>query len=121
MPRLTFPPPVDFQRLLLDLQGLGMTGPEIQQASGLRRGALGAYKSGQSRPSYGKGEALILVWCRRTGRSRDQVPRRDAETLSAAKVERDERRPTDKLSGSTAPNAAGLLNAITRGWAAPQT
>ncbi|PZQ77784.1 MAG: hypothetical protein DI563_02565 [Variovorax paradoxus] len=117
MIRITFPPPVDFQRLLLDLQGLGMRGPDIQSASGLRRGAIGAYKAGQCNPSYDKGEALIRVWCQRTGRGRDQLPRMDERTISAAKVEREERGPTDKLSGATASSAAGLLGAITRGWA----
>lgn len=117
MARLIFRPPVDFQRLLLDLQGLGMTGPQIQRASGLRRGALGAYKAGHSRPSYSKGEALIRVWCLRTGRARDQVPRRASEAVSAAKVVREDRGPADKLAGSTA-GAANLLNAITQAWAA---
>lgn len=120
MPRITFPPPVDFQRLLLDLQGLGMTGPEIQAASGIKRGALGEYKIRGCRPPYDKGEALIRVWCQRTGRAREQLPRLAERTISAAKVERDERGHPDKLAGSTAPNTAGLLNAITRGWAAPQ-
>lgn len=67
MVRISFPPPVDFQRLLFDLQGLRMTGPEIQAASGVRRGAISADKSGACHPSFQKGEALIAVWCRRTG------------------------------------------------------
>lgn len=116
MVRLTFPPPVDFQRLLLDLQHLGMKGPEIQAASGIRRGALGEYKTAACRPPYDKGEALIRVWCLRTGRARDQVPRRTSETVSAAKVVRDGRGPIDALAGSTATNAAKAIAGVARLW-----
>lgn len=117
MIRITFPPPVDFRRLVLDLQGLGMRGPDIQTASGLTRGAIGNYKTRNARPSFEKGEALIRVWCQRTGRARDELPRMAEPTISAAKVEREERGPADKLAGSTATVAAGLLGAITQSWA----
>lgn len=116
MLRLTFPPPVDFQRLLLDLQGLGLTGPQIQAASGVRRGAIGSYKSGECRPSFSKGEALIRVWCQRMGRSRDEVPRLAEQTISAAKIEREDRGPADAFAVASTDEAAASIFDVVRGW-----
>lgn len=93
-----------------------MTGPEIQAASGVRRGAIGAYKSGACHPSFQKGEALIAVWCRRTGKSRDDVPRVPAETISAAKIAREDRGPTDAFASRATAAAVRDVSNVTRAW-----
>jgi len=116
MARLAFPPPVDFVELLLDLRRAGMSGRQVCKASGLTRGAIGEYRRGRCRPAFGKGEALIELWCSRTGRTRNEVPRLVGDALSASKVARQERGTTDCFTSPGSIQASRELAAITRAW-----
>lgn len=116
MVRLTFPPPVDFQRLLLDLRQLGHSDRAIATAAGISRGAVNDYARRVAKPSYRSGEALISVWCQRTSRSRDEVPHQVAASLSASKVAREDRGPADVFSSGSTGSAAAALFSVCRAW-----
>jgi hypothetical protein len=116
MVRLTFPPPVDFAALLMDLRRTGMSGRDICAKAGLTRGAVGEYQVGRCQPTHGRSERLVALWCARMGRTRAEVPQLATATLSAAKVAREDRGPADKFAVADSAHAARDLFAITLVW-----
>ena len=100
----------------MDLRRTGMTGKEICAKAGLTRGAVGEYQVGRCRPTHGRGERLVALWCARTGRARAEVPQLATATLSAAKVAREDRGPADKFAAPDSAHAARDLFAITQAW-----
>jgi len=118
MVRLTFLPPVDFAKIVLDLRRTGMSGKHICASTGLTRGAIGEYCVGRSHPSHVRGEQLIALWCARTGSTRAEIPRLSDRALSAAKVAREVRGPFGKLAAANSAHAARDLFAVTQAWGA---
>jgi hypothetical protein len=118
MLNLTFPPPVDFAALLSELRRAGVHDAEIVKITAVTRASLHSYRTELSGPSFPRGEALIALWCERTGRPREAVPRAAKKEFSPCKICREHSGPAEAFSSNDVAQAASQLQGITRAWGA---
>jgi len=78
-------PPVDWFRVLEDLNRSGWSHYRISAAIGVPRVRVIGWKNQAHEPKYGDGERLLTLWAQVTGRPRLAPPTRRA-ILSAAAV-----------------------------------
>lgn len=64
----------DWARLIADLMALGLTGQEIHGGM-LSDKMLRHYRAG-TQPQHWRGERILLLWCQRMGRTREDAPQR---------------------------------------------
>jgi len=76
---------IDWSEVVLDLRRAGLSQNDIARATGGASGeaAIRSYLAGAS-PVHWRGEVLLEVWMRKTGKSRDDVPMRVATAYRAA-------------------------------------
>lgn len=77
--------PVDWFRVIVDLEREGYTIGLIATVTGCGKGTVGGWKYLEHGPSHENGEMLIALWMQVTARPRSELPRQLPQ-LSAARV-----------------------------------
>lgn len=80
----THPLVVDWFRVFVDLARVGISPRQISVEIAVPRGTLLGWKQGAI-PKWDEGERLIELWCSRTQRGRDELPRTE-RFVSAARA-----------------------------------
>jgi len=80
---------IDWSEIVLDLRRAGMSQNDIARATHGASGeaAIRSYLAGAS-PVHWRGEVLLNVWMRKTGKSRGDLPMRVATAYRAAHGDR---------------------------------
>lgn len=65
----------DWARMLWDLRKRGIDLQQVENAVGIPRATLFAYREHGTQPRHQDGELLIAFWCNVMGSTRNDVPR----------------------------------------------
>jgi len=58
-------PPVDWERIVLDLRGAGLTLDDIARTVGRDKATVHGWQSRGAEPRHSDGEALLALWAQR--------------------------------------------------------
>ncbi|MDQ0068290.1 hypothetical protein J2W34_000064 [Variovorax boronicumulans] len=77
-------PGVSWWHVIVQLERQQYTHGQIAASIGSTRGTVEGWKNKNAEPAHEDGERLVLLWLAVTGKSRDELPRRTSNILSAA-------------------------------------
>lgn len=77
-------PGVSWWHLIVEMERRGYTHAAVGAAIGMSRSGVESWKNRNIEPSHEVGERMIALWRVVTGKSRDDVPVKASQILSAA-------------------------------------
>lgn len=79
---------IDWRQVMLQLRSTNLTYGQISLSTNVPRGTLRALAYRGNQPVYTNGENIVMYWCKRMNKSRDELPKVVA-TASTICVEHD--------------------------------
>lgn len=70
-------PCIDWFRVFADLNRVGVSTRHAAHLIGVSKATVTAYAANLTQPRWREGEAIVLLWCERTGKLREEVPTLD--------------------------------------------
>ncbi len=67
-------PDHDWRAILNQIRATGLSYGRLSMLTGMPSGTIFSMGSKGSTPRYGTGEKLVLIWCERTAKRREELP-----------------------------------------------